>query len=192
MDMLPKLPRLWVMMSDAFETDMPLDQVLNLAYVGVQLKPQYILTAAINRNHVKGWRTPQGASVLLPREEKLRTMLETFYAPKDRAELDGADKTRVQVLNGTSRSQAAVLAASALHWEGFKVVGTGQADSLDHTLTEILIHNGDLSAGEEIARQLGIPITGIRDLSGIEDQPIPSASVDIQVILGTDYDPCQR
>ena len=192
MDVIPRLPGLWVTMSDAFDTDLPLDQVLNLAYVGVQLKPQHILSTAINRNHVKGWRTPQGASVLLPREEKIRTLLEDFYAPKGKAELDGVDKVGVQVLNGTSRGQAAVLAASALRWDGFDVVGTGHADSQDHTLTQIIIHSGDLGAGEEIARRLEVPLGSIRDLSGIEDKPQPPALVDIQVILGKDYDPCKR
>ncbi len=192
MDMIPKLPGLWVTMSDAFETDLPLDQVLNLAYVGVQLKPQHILSKAITRTHVKGWRTPGGASVLLPREEEIRTLLENFYAPKEQADLDGVDKVGVQVLNGTSRGQTAALAAYALRWEGFKVIGTGQADSQDNAYTQILVHNGDLGAGEEIARQLEVPLTGIQDLSGIGDKPEVPASVNIQVILGKDYDPCKR
>lgn len=192
MDMIPRLPGLWVTMADTFETDLPFDQVLNLAYVGVQLEPQHILSKAINRKHVKGWRTPGGASVLLPREEKIRALLEDFYTPRGRAEFEGADKAGVQVLNGTDRSQAATLAAYALRRDGFKVVGTGRSESQGHVHTQIIVHGGTLGPAEEIARRLEVPIDGIQDLSGIEDKPEPPDFVDIQVILGKDYDPCKR
>jgi LCP family protein required for cell wall assembly len=192
MDMIPRLPGLWRSMSHAFETDLPFDQVLNLAYVGVQLKPQHILSTAINRQHIKGWRTPGGASVLLPREDRIRTLLENFYAPKDPAELDALDKVSVQVLNGTSRNQAATLAAYALRWEGFNVVETGRADNQDNTYTQIIVRNGDLGAGAEIARQLEVSPAGIQDLTGTESALEPPPVADIQVILGEDYDPCKR
>jgi LCP family protein required for cell wall assembly len=191
MDMLPKLPRLWKSMSHTFETDLPLDQVLNLAYVGVQLEPQHILGSAINHKHVKGWNTPAGASVLLPREERVRTLLENFYAPKDPDEL-GVDEVGVQVLNGTNRNQAATLAAYALRWDGFDVVDTGRAENQDRARTQIIVHDGDLSSGEKIARRLEVPLDSIQNLSGIEDKPEVPPEVDIQVILGKDYDPCKR
>ena len=192
LDIIPKLPKLWRTMADTFQTDLPLDQVINLAYVGVQIEPQRILSRAVGPSCVQSWVTPQGAAVLLPRHDKIRAMLESFYAPVDTSRLDIADKVRIRVLNGSQRRQAEQLAAAALHWEGFKVVGTGPADHQDYGQTSILVYTGNTAAAEQIARQLRVPLTAIQNLTSIQEQPDPANPVDIQVILGRDYNPCQR
>jgi LCP family protein required for cell wall assembly len=187
-DIIPKLPGLWRSMTDSYQTDLPLDQAINLAYIGVQLSPQHILSKSISPNLVEGWRTPEGASVLLPKPDKIRTMLEKFYAPKDLA----SDKVRVRVLNGTKRHDAEKLAAAALRWEGFKVAGTGAADRQDYTQTKIFVHSGDTAVGEEVAGYLNVPLTAVRDLMEFAEQPASSDEVAIEVILGKDYNPCNR
>jgi LCP family protein required for cell wall assembly len=186
MDILPKLPQLWVTMADTFQTDLPLEQVVNLAYVGTRIKPQHIQSRAITRSHVKSWRTPQGWAVLLPHEGELRTLLENYYEPKDSTQLDTVEKTRVEVRNGSQRNQADELAAAALRWEGFKVSSMGQADHQNRAKTKILVHNGDLDAAEQIAAQLSVPSTAVENATGA------SNPADIEVILGQDYNPCQR
>jgi hypothetical protein len=168
-----------------------LEQVVNLAYVGVQLKPQHILSRAIGRNQVQSWMTPQGAAVLLPIEDKIRTLLENFYAPVDTTQLNGADKVRVRILNGSPRREAEDLAAAMLRWEGFKVIGTGPADSSDYGETAILVYDGNVAAGQEVARLLGVPIKAVQDLTGVQ-QSDPSEPVAIQVILGRNYNPCRQ
>jgi LCP family protein required for cell wall assembly len=191
LDLIPRLPALWRAMDDAFETDLPLDQVINLAYVGVQLKPQHILSRAIGSNQTQSWMTPEGAAVLLPREAEIRTVLENFYAPVDKANLDAVDQVRVRVLNGSQRSQAAELATASLGWDGFKVVERGVADRQDYAQSQIYVYTGNVAAAEKVARQLKIPLPAIQDLTGVAPQPDPSKPVDIQVILGRDYDPCR-
>jgi len=84
------------------------------------------------------------------------------------------------------------LAAAALRWEGVKVVSTGLAKRQDFPLTQIVVYMGDRAAGEKIARQLRVPLTAVQDLTGVQEQPDPSNPIDIQVILGQNYDPCQR
>jgi hypothetical protein len=49
-----------------------------------------------------------------------------------------------------------------------------------------MVHGGDMAAAEEIAQQLRVPA------AIIQDQPDPTSPVDFQVILGSDYNPCQR
>jgi hypothetical protein len=191
LDLIPRLPALWRAMDDAFETDLPLDQVINLAYVGVQLKPQHILSRAIGSRHTQGWITPEGAAVLLPREAEIRTLLQSFYAPVDKANLDAVDQIRVRVLNGSQRSQAAELATASLGWEGFRVVERGIADRQDYARTQIYVYTGNVEAAEQVARQLKVPVSAIQDQTGVAQQPDPSKPVDIQVILGRDYDPCR-
>jgi LCP family protein required for cell wall assembly len=192
LDIIPKIPSLWRTMADTFETDLPLDQVINLAYVGVQLRPQRILSKSIGPAQVQGWMTPEGAAVLLPREDRLRTLLENFYAVRDPNNLDVTQKVRVRVLNGAPRREADQLAAAVLRWEGFQIVGTGNADRQDYAQTQILVYTGDLASGQEIAAALGAPASAVQDVTGTQEQPDPAKPVDVQVILGRNYNPCQN
>ena len=187
MNIIPKLPELWLTMSSSFQTDLPLNQVINLAYVGTQLRPQHIKSQAIGPKHVQSWMTPQGAAVLLPQEDKIRAMLESFYAPVDKNSLDTVDKVSVQVLNGSQRREAEELAAAALRWSGFKIAGTGSADRQDYAQTKILMYNGDTASASKIASDLRISSAEIQDASA-NGHP----GHDFQVVLGSDYNPCQR
>jgi LCP family protein required for cell wall assembly len=190
LDIIPKLPGLWRAMSSTFQTDMTLDQVINMAYVGVRLKPQRILSRSVGPKQVQSWITPEGAAVLLPREDRIQQQLENFYAPVDTAALDAKNKIRVQVLNGSPRRQAEDLAAATLRWEGFKVVSKGPAESQDQTLTRILVYNGNMTVGNEAAEALGVPASAVEDLTGTA-APDPDQALDLVIVLGMNYNPCQ-
>jgi LCP family protein required for cell wall assembly len=192
LDIIPRLPQLWWTMANSFQTDLTLDQVINLAYVGVQLKPQRILSRSIGPSHVQSWMTPQGAAVLLPNQQAIRAMLERFYAPVDTALLDATDKVSVGLLNGSPRTDADQLAAAALRWAGFKATSGGPADRQDYAQTQIAVYRADMATAQEIAGQLMVPSAAILDPAAAQEQLLPASSVDIQVILGRDYDPCQR
>ncbi len=191
LNIVPRLPELWWTMANAFQTDLTLEQVINLAYVGVQLEPQRILSQSIGPQQVQSWVTPQGAAVLLPRQQEMRTMLERFYAAVDIAQLDTGHELRVRVLNGSQRRDADQLAASALRWAGYKIAGTGLADHQDYAQTQIAVYGGGMAAAEQAARELKVS-SSIQDLTGLQEQPDPANPVDIQVIVGQDYNPCQR
>ncbi len=192
-DIIVKLPQLWVSMGDTFETDIPMDQALNLARLGLQIDFQDIDTKAISGKQTKNWTTPEGLMVLLPREQELQILLEEFYAPDREPERqEQRSKVRLQVLNGTNRPDAEQLAASELKREGFKIVGKDIANRRDYRRTQIIVRRGDPAAGEKIARELGVPVDAVQDESNVPDPPNPSDTVDIRVILGKDYDPCQR
>jgi polyisoprenyl-teichoic acid--peptidoglycan teichoic acid transferase len=191
LDIIPKLPQLWRSMANSFQTDLSLEQVINLAYVGAQLKPQRIISRAIGPSLVQGWITPQGAAVLLPREDRMRAMLESFYAPVDASRLDASAKVQVRVLNGSPRREAEQLAAAALRWEGYKVAGTGLAESRDYTLTRILVYSGKVAEAQSMAQYLNVPVSSVQDVTGTESPP-GGQDIDILVILGRNYNPCQK
>jgi len=191
-EIIPKLPELWSALSDNFETDLPLDQVIKLAYVGLQVRPQNIHQAALAAPQIKDWTTPEGAMVLVAREDEMRTYLEELYAPVVKAPSVKVDKVYIQVLNGSQRRSAEELAAAALSRKGIKVVGTGQADRQEYAHTQIRVFKGDPAGGEWIAKRLGVPKTAVLDLTTAPDPPDHSDPVDIKVVVGADYDPCQR
>ncbi|MCL7454310.1 MAG: LCP family protein [Anaerolineae bacterium] len=191
LDIIPKLPQLWRSMANSFQTDLSLEQVINLAYVGAQLKPQRIISRAIGPSLVQGWITPQGAAVLLPREDRMRAMLESFYAPVDASRLDASAKVQVRVHNGSPRREAEQLAAAALRWEGYKVAGTGGAESRDYTLTRILVYTGKVAEAQSMAQYLNVPVSSVQDVTGTESPP-GGQDIDILLILGRNYNPCQK
>jgi len=192
LNIIPRLPQLWWTMTNSFQTDLSLDQVINLAYVGAQLEPQRIISRAIGASHVQGWMTPQGAAVLLPRQDKLRAFLESFYTPVDPNDLDGTNKLAVRVLNGSQRGDADQLAVTNLKWAGFKAKPAGLAEHQNYVQTQIMVYTGNTAAAQEIAQELQVPTASIQDLTGTIEQPDPANPVDFQVILGQDYNPCQR
>jgi LCP family protein required for cell wall assembly len=192
LDIIPRLPELWWTMATTFQTDLSLEQVINLAYVGAQLEPQRILSRSINASHVRGWMTPQGASVLLPRHPEIRTMLDTFYNATDLSHLDAAGSVRIAVVNSSRIQDADRLAAAALRWNGYTVTAAGLAGRQDYAQTQIIVHTGNVTATEQIARQLRVPVSAIQEPTSTQQQLDPANPVDIQVILGHDYNPCQR
>jgi len=65
-------------------------------------------------------------------------------------------------------------------------VSTGPAERQNVAKTEIVVYNGDQARGEQIARLLYVPLTSVHL------QPDMSQPVDVQVLLGADYNPCSR
>jgi hypothetical protein len=106
--------------------------------------------------------------------------------------LDGASKLAVQVFNGSQRRDADQLAVANLRWAGFKAKPSGPAENQNYGQTQILVYTGNTAAAQQIARELHVPAPNIQDLTGTQEQPDPANPVDFRVILGRDYDPCQR
>jgi len=183
-DVIPKLPALSIAMADTLQTDLPLDRVIGLAYKGLQLRPSMIFSNSIGPWQVENWTTPEGAAVLLPVEEEIQNLLVTFYSDPDLAFLEQIGETRIQVLNGSLRQDAEQLAATKLRWAGFQVPTTGLADRLDYAQSEIRVYGASPDIAELAAQSLDLPRSSLQYLDD------PASPVDIQVIIGADYDPC--
>jgi LCP family protein required for cell wall assembly len=184
MDTIPKLPGLWLAMRGAFQTDMPLSQVLDLAPLALRLSPNRLFSQSIGPWQVENWVTPGGAMVLLPRQDEIRKLLDSFYGPIDLEFLQTIGQTRVEVLNGSTRDQAEQLAASPLIWAGFQIANTGLADSAGYAQSQVIVYNAEQRVAEVVAQQLDLPP------SALQFRPDASSQVGIRVILGADYDPC--
>ncbi len=185
-DIVSKIGDLWSALRDSVKTDMNLGDILSLAPVALDLKPQRIRSRYIGPAQTIGWTTSEGWEVLLPDYEKIQQLVASLYAPsasaEDQIESEGA---RIQVRNGTYRPQLAQIAADQLRWHGLKVVDTGPADTPDYKQTQIVVFTDKPKAVELLAQLLKVqPQNIIR-------QPDPDQPADILVILGQDYDPCR-
>ena len=184
-DILLKIPALWSALSGAYQTDLKLGDVLSLAPVALDLKPQNIRSRYVGANQVEAWITSDGWQVLLPRPDRIQQVVASLYAPPSASENQvAAEGARIQVRNGTYRFQLAKIGADQLQWYGFNIVDTALADNPDYQQTTILVFNDKPIALERLIQLLGV------QPENVIHQPDPNQPADIQVILGNDYDPC--
>lgn len=185
-DIILKIPGLWSALSDSFQTDLNLGDVLSLAPVALDLKPQNIRSLYIGSGQVVPWTNADGWQVLLPRPDLIQQVVARLYAsPSASLNQIASEGARIQIRNGTYRMQLAQIAADQLRWYGFNIVDTGLADNPNYQQTRILVFNEKPIALEQLILQLRVlPENVIRQLD-------PNQPADIQVILGNDYDPCR-
>lgn len=182
-ELLGKAPSLALTLGDAVQTDLPLDQGLQLAKLGAQLKQDRIQGAVIDENMVLFSTTPDGQHVLIPLRDEIRRLRERLFVSA--AASGGAPATerqgaRVLVLNGTSRAGLASQTATALTDAGFRVISYGNADRFDYDHTVIMDYVHSPVAGQ-LAAALGLPD------SAVQVADAAHGDFDIQVILGADY-----
>ncbi|MFN2292275.1 MAG: LCP family protein [Anaerolineae bacterium] len=180
-----KIPGLWSAMKGAFATDLHLGDILALAPVALDLEPQRVRSLAIGRGQVQEWTTPAGASVLLPIPERVQEVVARLYAPAAARDVSTNGTARIEVQNGTGRSQLDLIADDQLRWEGFRVASSGPADRADHEATQIIVFNHQPEALASLASLLQVKP------ANVIQQPDPGQQVDMRVILGRDYDPCR-
>ncbi|MFQ6014780.1 MAG: LCP family protein [Anaerolineae bacterium] len=184
-DILPKIPQLVAMLSDSFQTDLGLNEILSLAYLGVQLEPYRIRSRFIDRSMVSGWTTPEGAQVLLPNQERINQAVAEFLTmPGNEGERLAEEGAQIFVWNGTTSPHLVEVVATRLTREGFQVAGTGPADRLDYATTIIIDYTGKQYTLEVLSRTLGVKQANVRPYQD------PASPIDIGVILGRDFKAC--
>jgi LCP family protein required for cell wall assembly len=185
-DLLPKIPGLWSALSDSFETDLGVGDVLSLAPMALELGLDRIRSRYIGPNQTKDWTTHLGWRVLLPRQERIQNVVNSLYAPPSQTGDELANEgARVQVRNGTSQQQLGLVAADQLRWEGIKVLDSAPADTPDYAQTQIVVYNDKPQTVALLSELLEV------QQANIIYQPDPSQPADIVVIVGEDYDPCR-
>jgi LCP family protein required for cell wall assembly len=188
MELLPKLPELWDDLTATVQTDLTLETALWLAGVAGRMNAETAVKSRfIDNMVVRAWRSPEGAAVLLPDYDRIGPLVAEALAPPDMARARQG-VARVEVLNGTTWDNWAILAADRLVWEGFDVVNFDRADASDHQQTTIM----DASVTEK-----GSPVDYLAGVLQVDDANIeqvdtPLEGIDFRVVIGYDYRPCYR
>jgi hypothetical protein len=183
-DLVPKIPALWSALRGNFETDLTLAEVLTLIPTALDIEPERVSSRYIGLGQAEPWVTPEGWWVLVPDPEQVRRLVASLYAPLSEDELS-EEGARVEVQNGTQRTQLELIAADELYWQGLDVVETGPADRRDYEQTRIVVFN---DRPQSLARLASVLDVGEEK---IVEQLDPGLSLDFRVILGKDYDPCR-
>ena len=75
-----KLPELWGAFESSIETDMRRVELLALGRRALSLDPAHLHGLVIGNEHVQGFRTPDGKSVLLPSYEAIDASLNKLFS----------------------------------------------------------------------------------------------------------------
>jgi hypothetical protein len=113
-----------------------------------------------------------------PQRDEIADLLLQWWGVKLGAE---QSVTRAIVYNGSGQPGIAGQAAQQLIRSGVKIVETANADRFDYTETLIVVHDGDMSAGESVRVILGV--------GSVVSQPSDQDVADVIVIVGKDYVP---
>jgi len=85
LDLLPvlisKSPQLWSTLQSAFETDLTLGEIVDLAVIGSRVPTDQIVTAGIDQCCTQFWTTPGGADVLILDRSAIEELIARIFAP---------------------------------------------------------------------------------------------------------------
>jgi polyisoprenyl-teichoic acid--peptidoglycan teichoic acid transferase len=184
LNLILKIPALYSQIRDIVQTDMGLDGILDLVPISRHLKAPNLRSYYITSKMVRGYRTPEGASVLLPDNDAIRVMLEgAFSAPSP--DIQERLGVRVEIWNGTGKTQWDILAAERLHYAGYQT-NINKADRLDYDKS--IVYDFTLEQDHEksssLLQVLGLPASALRAAPG------ENPGYAYRLITGANYNPC--
>jgi hypothetical protein len=186
--LLSQVPELWNQGIQYVQTNLTLPDILGLVPLAVNLDPANIDSYALIRTyHTTPWTTPNSENVQLLNYEPLRQLLQNFYTPPTSSQIT-VEAPSVAVYNGTTNSDWDRVAAESLAWEGYNAVAMGAAPTTDYASTVLTDHTGSRkgSSLEQLARMLNV------QFENLLLDPRADRQYDFEVIVGADYNSCNR
>lgn len=186
---LAQAPQLIQQLSQAIETDMTPDQMLALAPIVAQIRPDNIKSRSIDLTMSYEIKLNTGADVLWPDREKIGAVIQEMFSTSKGTNVVAsisplrAEAARIVILNGTNKDGLAAMASRYLQANGFNVVQIGNAEKRDYTKT-VLVDLADKPATLDwLSQRFNI------DSANIKRNPTTDRDSDIRVILGNDWTP---
>jgi hypothetical protein len=188
--LISRAPAIYDQISSGVQTNLTLDQAIQLAWLVQQIPLEDIKRGGIGTDHVTFGTSPDGDDVLKPRPEQIRILRDEIFtadgpaspamAGTDAQELMRTENARVSVLNGAGVPGLATRTSDYLVAQGVNVVNTGDA------LEQI--------GATTITSYTGNPYTidYLVELMGISENRIyirydPASQVDVEIVLGYDW-----
>ncbi|MBI5564251.1 MAG: LCP family protein [Chloroflexi bacterium] len=173
-------------LKESVQTNLSLDQLIQLAKLATQIEPKNIRQAVIDENMTVGYMAPTDPpqAVLVPLREKIREMRERLLnvGPVSATIESGTgEAARLRIENGTLTNGLAAQTAQHLAALGYTVVEYTSADRFDYLESSIIDYTPNLTAAIQLAETLGLPITTVVTSTATV------SGFDIRVILGSDF-----
>ena len=188
--LISRAPGIYEQLSDGVQTNLGLDQAIQLAWLIQQIPEEDIKTGSIGTDHVTFGKSPSGDDVLKPRPEQIRILRDELFATGGLASpaLAGADpqevmqteNARISVLNGAGVPGLATRTSEYLAAQGVNVVNTGDSPE-QYSATTITSYTGNPYTLYYLVELMGI------SKNRIYIRFDPASQVDIEVVLGYDW-----
>ncbi len=176
-DLIPRLPQLISTLQDSMDTDIPLDQILNLANIMRNVPSQSISSADFAPPLVEEFWPAPDAQALRPNQELIAELIDKLFFDSAVSEENAA----IELQNGTTRDGLAANTSEMLKQRGFKVQRVRQAETNAQKFTTIYNYTGKDHTVNQLASILHV------DKSRINRVARPAGvDVDIRVVLGQD------
>jgi hypothetical protein len=190
-NLLPQLaaqaPTLLDELQKSVQTNLSLDQMIQLAKLATQIDPGNIKQATIDENMVVAYNTPTNPpqNVLVPIRDKIRALRDRLFNSVPASSIGAgpvpaAGSARIRVENGTQINGLAARTSDRLTAQGFSVVEIDSADRFDYAQSQIIGYTSDVTVAKAVARALGLPASAIVTSTA-------NSTFDLKVILGEDY-----
>jgi polyisoprenyl-teichoic acid--peptidoglycan teichoic acid transferase len=184
LNLIIRIPALYKQMRDLVQTNLGLEGILELAPIARHMKAPNLRSYYITNKMVTGYRTPEGASVLLPDGDAIQVLLGEAFSPLSN-EVQERLGVRVDVWNGTKEKQWDVLAAERLHYAGFQTaVNPSDHTGYEKSLLFDFTTEQDSERSMSLLKALGLPATSLRAAPG------ENVTYAYRLIAGADYNPC--
>lgn len=182
---LPRIPQIMQTLGNAIDTNLSTIEIAQLALLAKDIPDDRIARVAIDDTATQPYTTPTGGSVVIPIRERVRALREQFFNPLASIASSTALPPaigRIAIQNGTQRQGLAASTKAFLERKGHTVDSITDA-SQSYARTVIVEYHGNQRLAQEIAQQLGVPLTSI---AGVAE---PNNPLDALIILGDDYQP---
>ncbi len=181
---LPKLPALYRIWQEEVESNIDWEVVARLLPWARGIQPAQVRFYRIGPRYIRFWRTPGGASVLLPRRGAIADLLAEALGPAPPTRVQRQGLT-VEVRDASARDAWGELAALRLSMAGYSVSRvTVLEEPIPHTLVIDTRPSPDRASGLALTQALGLPADAYRAA------PDPGVEAAFVVLVGQDYDPC--
>lgn len=182
---LTNITDLWSQGIEIVETDMPLNNVIGLLPLALNIDFSRIESFSMIPTYHTYSLTVEGANVQAINYETMKQLMDDFYRPPADAQLLQRGAT-IAVYNGTDNHLWDWVATDRLQWEGYSAIASGTRDDgvIPHTM--IIDHTGQQkgSSLNDLVRLLNIQV------ENVVIEPNPSRTSDFTVIVGQDYNSC--
>ncbi|MGD2079257.1 MAG: LCP family protein [Chloroflexota bacterium] len=78
-ELLRRSPALYQQLSDGVRTDLSLDEIIGLVTAAAGISDETIRTDVLDQDYVMSYRTPEGASVLVPINEQIEPLIQEMF-----------------------------------------------------------------------------------------------------------------
>jgi len=185
-------PEMYAQISSGINTNLSLDQVLQLAWLAQDIPIPSITNRIIGADQVQMGRSPNGLEILQPIPDQIRIVRDEVFAQeqntgplayegKDSLTLMKEEGASVKILNGTPVAGLAGRTGDFLASLGVNVVAVGDADGTGYSFTSVYDYSGKPYALVYFKELLGLNTFRIH---GRYDQ---ENDVDVTIILGADW-----